>query len=240
METEREKLLGKVRALMAKTVENGCTEEEHLAALAKAQAMIDAYVITDAELSLTKEEKAVFRREPKGTPDPHSIKRQLAVGVAKFASCKVWRDNREGAGALVFCGLRSDAQFATWLLDHLALYVQKALAEHLMGDLAYGGDRRLVINGFVIGCCSRISGRLNELVTGSQAAAVGNSRALVVVKDAAITAKMAEAGVNLRKSRSSSRQYDAGAYAAGRAAGDRASFGRPVSGNQGTLRIGSK
>ena len=50
MSINRDNLLGKVRALMAKTVENGCTEEEALSALAKARAMIDAYEIDEAEV----------------------------------------------------------------------------------------------------------------------------------------------------------------------------------------------
>jgi hypothetical protein len=31
---------------------------------------------------------------------------------------------------LVFCGLRSDVQFATWLLDTLTAFVETELVEH--------------------------------------------------------------------------------------------------------------
>ena len=64
MTTQREGLLDKIRALLAKTVGSGCTESEALAALSKARAMMDAYAVGDDELSLTKEEKAILRREP--------------------------------------------------------------------------------------------------------------------------------------------------------------------------------
>jgi hypothetical protein len=70
MTTQREGLLDKIRGLLAKTIENGCTESEALAALAKARAMMDAYAVGDDELDLTKEEKAILRREPPGTKDP--------------------------------------------------------------------------------------------------------------------------------------------------------------------------
>jgi len=46
-------------------------------------------------------------------------------------------------------------------------------------------------------------------------------------------------GIKLR-SCASSRQTDEGSFAAGRSAGDRASFGRPVSGRAAALRISSK
>ena len=49
---DREGIIDKIKALLAKTTENGCTEEEELAALAKARAWIDAHEITDDELKL--------------------------------------------------------------------------------------------------------------------------------------------------------------------------------------------
>src|SRR5258708_31841320 len=240
METEREKLLDKVKALLSKTVENGCTEEEALAALAKARAWIDAFEITDAELKLTKEEGAVFRREPPGTRDPHGIKRQLATSVARFCQCKVWRDTRKEGAPLTFCGISSDAQLATWLLDHLAAFVQRELADHLITALATGADKRPVINGFVIGCASRIAERLTALIKTSEQQATGNRQALVVVKGQAITARMAQDGIRLPCGRRSRVHMDHGAHPAGRSAGERASFGRPVSGNQAALRIAGR
>lgn len=234
MSINRDNLLGKVRALMAKTVDNGCTEEEALAALAKARAMMDAYEISEDELNLTKEEKAVLRSEPPGTRDAHKIKFYLAKAVSEFCECKVWRNHH---GGLTFCGLRSDAQFATWLLDSLAIYVQGALVKHLAESIAAPGDRRQVINGFVIGCTSRISQRLGELLEQSRVIAPANSRALVLVKSTAVAEKMREHGITLAKGRSSRASYDPNSYRAGRAAGDGASFGRPVSGKNATLRL---
>jgi hypothetical protein len=107
MTTQRESLLDKIRALLAKTVGSGCTESEALAALSKARAMMDAYAVGDDELSLTKEEKAILRREPTDSKDPHRIKQYLATSVAQFCECTAWRDR---GGLLVFCGLRPDAQ----------------------------------------------------------------------------------------------------------------------------------
>src|SRR6516165_3709511 len=110
MTDNREGVLDKIRALLSKTVERGCTEEEHLAALAKARALRDAYEVTDAELQLAKEESAVFRREPPGTKDPHRIKWWLISAVAQFTDTRAWRDN---GGSIVFCGLPSDVRHAT-------------------------------------------------------------------------------------------------------------------------------
>lgn len=229
--TDRDKMLDKIRALLSKTTENGCTQEEELAALTKARALMDAYEVTEADLQLAKDEGIVMRKG--SSDDPHHIKCFLIGAIAKFCDCKGWRDRE---GKLVFLGLPSDARFASWLLDHLAGYVLTELADHLMGDIAVGTPRRQVINGFVDGITERISERLNELCK-PPAAASANSRALVVVKQAMIKAKMEELGIRLRTS-GSCRQQDPGSFAAGRSAGDRASFGRPVSGQAAALRIG--
>jgi hypothetical protein len=234
--SEREKLLDKVRALLNKTREQGCTEYEELAALAKARAMIDAYEISEDELKLAKEEGAAIYDEPPGTHDPHSIKFFLSGAVAKFCECDVWR-NRDKT--LTFCGAQSDIQWATWLLDHLTYFVQEELANHLMTDISEGRDRKTVIYSFIRGCTGRISARLNELVEQSKVQMVStNSRELVVVKKHAIEAKIAELGLKFRRS-SSNRNMDPGAHRAGRAAGDRASFGRPVT-SGGASRLGRK
>src|SRR6476660_3391736 len=53
MTINRDSLVEKIRALMSKTIENGCTEHEALAALDKTRAMMDAYEVTEADLQLT-------------------------------------------------------------------------------------------------------------------------------------------------------------------------------------------
>jgi hypothetical protein len=229
----RDSLLDKIRALMSKTVDNGCTEAEALAALDKARAMMDAYEVTEADLQLSKAEGAILRKEPPGSKDPHGIKRGMAVAVAKFCDCKVWR-SQEG---LTFCGLKSDAQFATWLLDNLTSFVQAELMNHLIGCLAPKGERRPIINGFVMGATNRISERLKQLCAQSETVASTNSRALVVVKSTAIADKMKELGITLGKARGSARSINRDSYAAGQGAGERASFGRPVSGSNATPRL---
>jgi Protein of unknown function (DUF2786) len=237
MTIERESLLNKIRALLAKTMENGCSEAEAMAALGKAQALRDAYAVTEAELNLTKEEKAVLRREPPGTKDPHRIKWFLLGGVSKFCNCQGWRRNQKSGGGLVFCGLPADAQFATWLLDALTNFVQTELVNFLMDAAPSNEGRREAIRGFVLGCTRRIEQRLYELCEQSETLATSNARALVVVKDAAIKAKMDELGISLRCCGSSCGAFDSSSYEAGAAAGNRASFGRPVSGRNATLRI---
>jgi hypothetical protein len=96
------------------------------------------------------------------------------------------------------------------------------------------------MRSFVEVCCNRISDRLMALVERSKKARTSNGRELVVIKDAAIKAFMKEQ-IHIRTcSGPSSSTVNKAAQAAGRAARDRATFGRPVTGAAGVLRIGQK
>jgi hypothetical protein len=119
--------------------------------------------------------------------------------------------------------------------------INAAVAEHNaaeQGCCAPKGERRVITRSFVEACCNQISDRLLALVERSKKARTGNGRELVVVKDAAIKAYMKEHDIHLRTCcMGSSSNINSAAQAAGRAAGDRASFGRPVSGAAGVLRL---
>jgi hypothetical protein len=234
---EREGVLNKIRALLAKTLEAGCTEGEAMAALEKAQAMKDAYEVSEAELHLTKEEKAILRREPPGTKDPHRIKWLLLLAVQRFCNCSGWRQRRDEGGGIVFCGLPSDAQFASWLLDTVANFVHAELVNFLIEAAPSNEGRREAIRGFVLGCTERIAQRLNELRKQSEVIATSNSKELVVIKNAAVQAKLKELGIHLRTEGSCCGTGDDASYRAGNAAGNRATFGRPVSGRNAALRL---
>jgi hypothetical protein len=234
----REAIIDKIKALLAKTTANGATESEMLSALDKASALMDAYEITDADLQLSKEEKVALHADPPNLKDPHNIKWRLSYGVREFCGVQIYRSPRETG--LRCIGMPSDVQFAIWLLDTLADFVFAELYAHLIGCLAPRGERRTIIRSFVEACCGRINGRLLELVERSKAARTGNGRELVVIKDAVIKAFMKDHGICLRTCGvGGSANVNEAALAAGWAAGDRASFGRPVAGAAGVLRIGS-
>jgi hypothetical protein len=99
-------------------------------------------------------------------------------------------------------------------------------------------ERRIIIRSFTASCCDRITERLCELVERSKAARTSNGRELVLARDAAIKAYLKEHNIHIRTcSMGSSSNVDTAAQAAGRAAGDRAAFARPMTGESGVLRI---
>jgi hypothetical protein len=74
---DRNSIIEKIKALLAKTTENGATEAEMLSALDKASAMMDAYDISDEELQVAKDEAAMLHADPPDLHDPHKIKWRL-------------------------------------------------------------------------------------------------------------------------------------------------------------------
>jgi Protein of unknown function (DUF2786) len=243
MNIERSKILDKIRALFAKTVEAGCSEAEALSALAKARAMMDAYEVTEDDLALTKEEKAVLQAGDRGN-DLHGIQFALVNAICEFTDTQGWRSGRvRGDDAngyqFTFCGLKSDVDLAHYLLGALTPFVQDELVNHLAASLAPRDMRRRTINDFVLGITSRISERMHEIVEQSKAQQTSNSRALVVVKSGIVKAAMKANDIRLRVCCGGDRVGgDPRAFAAGRAAGDRASFGRPVTGSTKALLAG--
>jgi Cu/Zn superoxide dismutase len=234
---DRNSIIDKIKALLAKTTANGATEAEMMSALDKASAMMDAYDISDDELKVAKDEAAMLHADPPDLSDPHKIKWQISHGVAQFCGVEIYRSRRETG--LKCIGMPSDVQFAMWLLDSIADFVFAELYTHLIGCLAPKSERRIIIRSFTAACCDRITGRLLALVERSKTARTSNGRELVVIKNAAIKDFMKEHGIHLRTCGSCSpSNVNTAAQAAGRAAGDRASFGRPVSGAAGVLRIG--
>jgi uncharacterized protein DUF2786 len=234
---DRNSIIDKIKALLAKTTANGCTEAEMMSALDKASAMMDAYDITDDEVQVAKDEMAMLHADPPDLKDPHQIKWRLTYGVAVFCGVKIFRSRHETG--LQCIGMPSDAQFAMWLLDTLADFVFAELYAHLIGCLAPKSERQIIIRSFTAACCERIVDRLRALAERSKAARTSNGRELVVIKDAAIKAFMKKQGIRFQRvCVGAPSNANAAAQAAGRAAGDRAKFGRPVTGAAGVLRIG--
>lgn len=231
MSKNRESLIAKIRALLSKTIENGCTEAEAMSALSMAQSMMDAYEVTEEDIELKGETAHVNQSDMR---DTHNIRNRIAVAIASFTETKVWSSGK----AIKFCGLQSDTEFAVWLTDTLAEFVRKELKNYIWGNNLTSlpnAAKRVHINGFVIGCTIRISQRINELVRCKNQSV--NSTALVVAKQALVQRKMQELGLNLTEARSRGSRMSGDSYAAGKQAGDKASFGRPVGGQSATLRI---
>jgi len=234
--TTRDKRISQIKALLSKTMEAGCTEAEMMAALDKIAALKDAYEISDEELQLTRDEAAILHTDPPDLKDPHGIKWRLSNSIGDFCNVAIYRARHETGLSCI--GMPADVDQAMWLLDSLADFVFDELYGHLIGCCAPKGERRVITRSFVEACCWRICDRIAGYVEKSKAARTSSGRELVIIKDAAVKAFMKQRGIRIAACGGhASSTVNAAAAAAGRAAGDRASLARPVSGAGAVLRI---
>jgi hypothetical protein len=208
----RKKMLEKVKAILAKTMDAGCTEGEAMAALDKARELMATYEIDEKELdSLNIEKTTTFQTEAR---DPYDIKKTLCVNVGKFTSTKAFRDREQ---VINFAGKESDILFATWLLDTLQSFVMRELRAYqkkLITEKGGNHSNNLTSASFAIGCTARISEKLKELAPIDWA----KTQELIVK----------EVGLSLTKSRGPSKNLSEKDAAAGFEAGKHATFHRPV------------
>ena len=115
---DRNSIIEKIKALLAKTTANGCTEAEMLSALDKAAAMMDAYDITDDELQIAKDEAAILHAEPPDLKGP--AQDQVAIcptASPNSAACRfiahVTKPASSASGCRAMCSSRCGCSTAS-------------------------------------------------------------------------------------------------------------------------------
>ena len=216
-----DKLKGRIQALRAKTVGNGCTEDEALAAAAKVAELLDRHdlSLTDVELRETACVQLVF--------ETHRKKRipiaDCIGAVAQFCDCRVWRE-KTGAGEAryVFFGLPADAEVALYLTGLIDAAVRASLGRYKTGRdyLRFRHqDRHLVNASFAFGMVTSIADKLDAMKAGRDRSNLRSGRDLVVVKRSIVDDDLRALGLDLQSSRSGGRMVAPDAFEAGGAAG---------------------
>src|SRR5262249_9194530 len=114
--TDHDKLLARIKALFAKTTEAGCTEAEALTAVAKARELIEKHQI---DLGAEELKKEGFDQQNIDMDKTRlAFARRILHGIEKFCEVKTWLC----LGDIVVIGLRSDAEFAEYLINSLTTF----------------------------------------------------------------------------------------------------------------------
>jgi hypothetical protein len=219
-----ERVIQRIQALRAKTVDQGCTEAEAMAAAAKVSELLERH-------DLTLDEVSVRRSDCEGVSVATGRKRRAAIDscmppIAEFCDCRVWGEQGDHDGLrYVFFGLRADVEAARLLHDLIEAAFETESASFRRGGIYQalsGGDRRVALNSFQIGLASGISGKLAALKAARQTAgAKSTGFDLVAVKHSVVDEEIERLGLNFtsRSTVSRGRQVHGDAYKAGRAAG---------------------
>jgi len=218
---ELDKLKVRIQALRAKTIDNGCTEDEALSAAVKVAELLDRY---DVSLTDVEMREAPCERLEYETWRKKRIPIDGVVGaVAHFCDCRVWREkNRAGEARYVFFGLRSDIAVALYLTELIDTAVRSELGRYKTTPdyrRLRHKERHMANASFALGMVASISDKLTAMKVGRDKANSSTGRDLVVLKTAIVDAELEKLDLNLRRQRSASRMVSAAAYEAGSTAG---------------------
>ena len=219
--TSLDKLKTRIQALRAKTIDNGCTEDEALAAAAKVAELLDRHdlSLTDIEIRETPCE----RREYETFLKKRVPLDGCVVAIATFCDCQVWREkNQLGESRFVFFGLRPDvevAHYLTELIDGAVRHEQGRYKTTPEYQQFRHNERHLANASFAMGMVESIAGKLFAMKAARDQANVNTGRALVILKSAMVDAELKKLDLNLRTQRRTRRLVSQDAYQAGEEAG---------------------
>ncbi|MGH6794130.1 MAG: DUF7168 domain-containing protein [Methylocella sp.] len=217
------RVVQRIRALRAKTVEQGCTEQEALASANKVAELLDRHGLSLSEIELRRQACEGFGidtgRRRRGVFDA------CVPSIANFCDCKVWGETTH-AGLLrhVFFGLPADVEAARFLYDLIDVAFDTETARFKTGAIYAGsetGERRNAVNSFQTGLSQGIAGKLKAMKTERDALnRTSSGRDLVPLKTSVIDDELAKLGLSFHvKSQGRRKRVLADAYAAGQIAG---------------------
>jgi hypothetical protein len=224
-----DKLKTRIQALRAKTVENGCTEQEALAAAAKVAALLDQYdlSLTDVQMRREQCEKGVIATNSKKR---HPITACIGA-IAEFCDCKVWLEKDEaGKVGYVFFGLKPGVEMARYVYEVIegAMRTEWESYRKAQRFIRYSDDLR---GSFMFGMAVSVADKLTALKAERDAAnRASRGRDLVLLKHSVIDQEFAQLNLRLRQTRSSGRKVALGAFEAGQTAGEAVTLNVPVGG----------
>lgn len=250
MSDERSRIIKKVHGLLSKTVDNGCTENEAIAAAAKAGELMDFYnlEITDIEIRETKCRHLEIELST-------SIGGKLdscIVAIGRFCDTKTWytrgrksytADNKPSLvrGAVYhFFGLEQDVEIVEYLYKILDAAIETELAAFKLSEAYLMSPRKKTATKTF---CRSFSGRIYSRLTAMKIERVNElakhdktmertGRSLVLVKQDYIEDEFdRDLGIKLSKRGRSSHTHDNNAARAGTEAAGRVSMNKGVGGS---------
>jgi hypothetical protein len=244
---ELSRVKGRIKALTEKTVANGCTEAEAMAAADMVGRLLERYALSMDEIEI-RTARCVQVEVPLGGHRRRPIDGCVPT-IARFCDCKVWLaraaadadpggadfDRPRPAGRYVFFGFETDTALAIYLfavIDRAISTETDAFRQH--NPRFRGVALRQASTSFQHGVVARVSERLDAMLRAREAT-VRSQRstgtALVVAKARVVEEAFRETEVRLVRMNGTGRRVISTAFRAGLAAGDRVNLNRPVSGD---------
>jgi len=228
--TEITRVKARIKALAEKTVSNGCTEAEAMAAAEMVGRLLERYALSMEEIDL-REERCVQVKVPIGGRQRRPID-GCVTAIARFCDCKVWVARDGAIPSYVFFGFEADTVLARYLFS----MVDRAMRTELSAFRAdhprlRGTALRRASKSFQQGMAARVADRLDEIHRerdASVAAQRSTGTALVLAKHQVVEDAFRQTEIRLVSAGNLGGAHMNGAFRQGLAAGDRVNLNRPV------------
>jgi hypothetical protein len=240
----------RIKALTEKTVANGCTEAEDMAAAEMVGRLLERYALSMDEIEI-RETRCVQVEIAIGGRRRRPID-GCVPAIAQFCGCKVWlaraaAPNGEPEGldgmlrgsCYVFFGFETDAALAAYLLAVIerAMRMETDLFKQVNPHLRAVRLRR-ASTSFQHGLAARVAGRLKAMRAAREAAVRAQrstGTALILAKHRVVETAFAEIDVRLVSLKAVGQCRVTAAFRDGWAAGGRVNLNRPVPGSPAGL-----
>jgi hypothetical protein len=237
---------GRIKALTEKTVANGCTEAEAMAAADMVGRLLERYALSMDEIEI-RTARCVQAEVPIGGRRRRPIDGCVPT-IARFCDCKVWLarasapdpeqpdfDRMPFGSRYVFFGFETDTVLATYLFTVIdRAVVTETVAFKQLNSRFRGVRLRQASTSFQHGVVARVSERLDAMHSARDAAVHAQraaGTALILAKNRVVADAFRETDVRLTSMSAMGRRVITTAFRAGRAAGDRVNLNRPVPGD---------
>ena len=166
-ERELEDAKRKILALSAKTIENGCTENEFFAASKMIGVLLDRFNLTMDEVTM-RQERCITKEFDTGSKH-RSVSFSTSQAVAKFCQVRCWqyRSRYSKTGIrIMFFGLEPDVSMAVYLSGLIKSAADRSVAEFKQTyDYLRSSYKRSETFSFYNGMAIRISERLIDMAS---------------------------------------------------------------------------
>ena len=220
LDPKREKIATRIQALLNKTVDNGCSEEEAMSAAELVGKLMREYDLSMTEIEFKDENfiTHIIKTESKIASHIHT----LVSAIAYFTDTKVWF-NRGATIEYSFFGSEKDTQIADYIYHLICNTIKLEIARFKKS----AGYKASTINGktkttsFAVGMVSRLDSRLRDM-KNNVVVEMSDCTAIVPVnKMAIVTEQFAKLNMKLKNAKASRTVGSHDAFNSGKAAGDR-------------------
>ena len=228
--TELSRVKARIKALAEKTVSNGCTEAEAMAAADMVGRLLERYALSMEEIDV-REERCVRVEVPIGGKRRRPID-GCVTAIARFCDCKVWIARDLVVPSYVFFGFEADTAMAGYLFSVIDRAMVTALIDFRVRHPELRGvDLRWSSTSFQQGMATRVARRLDQMHHERDAHIVAQRSTgtdLILIKKQVVEGAFRDAKIRLVSIAGLSRARARGAFQQGLAAGDRINLNRPV------------